>query len=621
MKVALVCVCPDAKQRAHLELVWPTWEAYARRHALEIVVLGRSGRPADPYWGKYFPLDDAALRRFDAALVLDNDIVINPQSPSILEHWDGQRVLIGDEREQFGWPQEYVRRYFASYELPLPPQSADLRVYNTGVLVYTREHLPVFRDVHERWRAWRDAAPTDARVRDAFKYANDQPHVGLALQSLGIAQLLDVKFNRLWWNWWLDHGRRSEWPSRDPREIRRNSRWVADTFNRPWARRRGFGIDRAIADNHFLHFAGSKSPLLLLAHRSSRGEPQLQHGSMRRPGTGGVRSVEDTVVSQMSSDPTRRDLPPMRRTLLVIELWGLGVLTMATPLLAAAADTYDVTLLAKPHARALLSATFPRMTFIEWEAPWTAFTGKCRWWRWKWRTLRAVVAALRQGRFDVAVSSRPADPRDHLLMWLAGIPRRIGYPYRRTPGLLTDSIDDRPATRHVVEDWRALADRLGLNDTLEPRLNGSAYPATFREPTGKPVLGLHAGARMPVRRWPEAYFAETIRRLRTRFDFDLLLIPDPDGYGLGLSPLADRVIEALPLPDLGAYWRRARCCCATTAARDISLRRVVVRCLPSSGRPIRFDTRRGGRGRSWSCAICVRIGHARTTAAFPSPTA
>ena len=240
----------------------------------------------------------------------------------------------------------------------------------------------------------------------------------------------------------------------------------------------------------------------------------------------------------------------MRRTLLVIELWGIGDLTMATPLLAAAADTYDVTLLAKPHARALLSATFPRMTFIEWEAPWTAFTGKYRWWRWKWRALWAVVAALRQGRFDVAVSSRPADPRDHLLMWLAGIPRRIGYPYRRTPGLLTDSIDDRPATRHVVEDWRALADRLGLNDTLEPHLNGSAYPATFREPTGKPVLGLHAGARMAVRRWPEAYFAETIRRLRTRFDFDLLLIPDPDGYGLGLSPLADRVIEALPLPDL-----------------------------------------------------------------------
>ena len=277
MKVALVCVCPDAKQRAHLELVWPTWEAYARRHALEIVVLGHSGRPADPYWGKYFPLDDAALRRFDAALVLDNDIVINPQSPSILEHWDGQRVLIGDEREQFGWPQEYVRRYFASYELALPPQSADLRVYNTGVLVYTREHLPVFRDVHERWRAWRDAAPTDARVRDAFKYANDQPHVGLALQSLGIAQLLDVKFNRLWWNWWLDHGRRSEWPFKIyAKSAAILGGWLTPSIARGLAAPGLRYIDRAIADNHFLHFAGSKSPLLLLAHRSSRGEPPVR---------------------------------------------------------------------------------------------------------------------------------------------------------------------------------------------------------------------------------------------------------------------------------------------------------------------------------------------------------
>lgn len=238
------------------------------------------------------------------------------------------------------------------------------------------------------------------------------------------------------------------------------------------------------------------------------------------------------------------------RKLLVIELWGIGDLTMATPLLGAAAEEYDVTLLGKPHARALLAGTFPRMTFIEWDAPWTVFTGKYRLWRWNWRAVRGVVAALQQRKFDVAASGRRADPRDHLVMRLAGIPRRVGYAYRRTPGLLTDPIDPGPATRHVVDDWRAIAGRLGVDDTLEPHLDSSAYPAAFTGPAGTPVVCLHAGARIPVRRWPEAHFAETIRRLRARFAFELLLIPDPDGYGLGLAPLADRVIEKLPLDEL-----------------------------------------------------------------------
>jgi ADP-heptose:LPS heptosyltransferase len=241
---------------------------------------------------------------------------------------------------------------------------------------------------------------------------------------------------------------------------------------------------------------------------------------------------------------------PRFAKLLVIELWGIGDLTMATSLLAAAVDAYEVTLLGKPHARALLAATYPQVKFIEWNAPWTAFTRKYRLWRWNWSALRRVLAALRKGRFDVAVSGRRADPRDHLLMRLAGIPRRVGYPHPRTPGLLNEPIDSGTATRHVVNDWRAIAGRLKLNDTLVPHLNGTAYSATPKRPTGRPVLCLHAGARIPVRRWPEAHFAETIRRLRLRFDFDLLLIPDPDGYGLGLAPLADRVIETLLLEEL-----------------------------------------------------------------------
>ena len=39
-------------------------------------------------------------------------------------------------------------------------------------------------------------------------------------------------------------------------------------------------------------------------------------------------------------------------------------------------------------------------------------------------------------------------------------------------------------------------------------------------------------------------------KLRARFDFHLVLVPDPDGYGASLRPLADAVLRPLTVPEL-----------------------------------------------------------------------
>ncbi len=236
--------------------------------------------------------------------------------------------------------------------------------------------------------------------------------------------------------------------------------------------------------------------------------------------------------------------------LLVAELWGIGDLVMATGFLAAARARFQVTLLGKPHARALLEPMFPDLHFISWDAPWTVFSGKYRLSRWDWRALGGVLRTLRRERFDVALSARLGDPRDHLLLRLAGIPRRLGFPHRRARALLTDPLPAAANGRHIVEDWRALAQALELNAPLEPRLDATRYPDPPARETSRPSICLHTGARIPVRRWPEEKFADIIHRLRARFDFELVLIPDPDGYGLGLATLADRVIPKLSLPEL-----------------------------------------------------------------------
>ena len=109
----------------------------------------------------------------------------------------------------------------------------------------------------------------------------------------------------------------------------------------------------------------------------------------------------------------------------MLELWGLGDLALAMPFLRAASIRYSVTLVAKPHATALLARFAPTVELIPLAAPWTSFRGKYRLLRWPWGELARLVRTLRGRHFDYAVSAR-RDPRDHFLLWLSGSRRRCG---------------------------------------------------------------------------------------------------------------------------------------------------------------------------------------------------
>lgn len=246
-----------------------------------------------------------------------------------------------------------------------------------------------------------------------------------------------------------------------------------------------------------------------------------------------------------------------KRKILVLELWGLGDLTFSTVLLQGALKEGDeVHLVGKSHAQPLLEPTFPSMRFFSFEAGWTKFQRKYRIWNWNWRAFLSLLWQLRKEHYDVAVSARD-DPRDHLLMALIGARKRIGFAHCGSGFFLTHRVErTHGPTQHKVEDWRDLGATLGLPGMREaqPRLRHDAYRSIrvdtlFRELT-QPVLVLHAGARIPVRRWPVAYFEEMILRLRQEFNFHLILIPDPDGYGSSLASLADTVLNDLTLAEL-----------------------------------------------------------------------
>jgi heptosyltransferase-2 len=209
----------------------------------------------------------------------------------------------------------------------------------------------------------------------------------------------------------------------------------------------------------------------------------------------------------------------------------------------------------KPCVRDLLGPSCQGLTFTTFDAPWTRFRGKSRLWDWNWPELGRMMRKLRAGRFDIGVSIQ-SDPRDHLLMWLLGIRDRYGFSRRGSSIFLNHHLLRPAENRHRVEDWRDIGRALRLEgvDTAEPSLALEGYASSrvdaVFDAIRKPVICLHAGARIPLRRWPEPYFAEIIRRLRACFDFHLVLLRDPDGCGHDLAPLADTVLDGLTIPEL-----------------------------------------------------------------------
>ena len=197
----------------------------------------------------------------------------------------------------------------------------------------------------------------------------------------------------------------------------------------------------------------------------------------------------------------------MKPKLLIVELWGVGDLVIATPFIRAAAERYSVTLLAKPFALDLQPWFWPGVTVIPFDAPWTVFRRKYHVWRWPLGAIWKLRRQLNGLHFDAAVSAR-WDPRDHLLLKLAGSRQRFGFPRAGSKLLLTDPVIRPEATAHRYEYWRELAVRLGI--ALPTREN---LPAAPRPAYGRVIL--HSGARLPARIWPLENYRALAGRLRS----------------------------------------------------------------------------------------------------------
>jgi ADP-heptose:LPS heptosyltransferase len=195
----------------------------------------------------------------------------------------------------------------------------------------------------------------------------------------------------------------------------------------------------------------------------------------------------------------------MKPKLLVVELWGMGDLVLATPFLRAAAGTFDLTLLAKPMAQELQPRLWPGVEVVPFTFPWTAFRGKYNLTRWPWSELASLARQLRSRRFDIAVSAR-WDPRNDALLGLTGARRRVGFPRLRSGLFLTECLTPPSPGAHRYENWRVLARHLGFE---LPEKNKLASPSRSAQ-----IVLIHTGAAQPARIWPLERFQILAAQLR-----------------------------------------------------------------------------------------------------------
>lgn len=265
MDKAIVGVCCDARQRRILEVTFPSWREYGKRHGLPVIVLERSHAGEDFYWNKHLLYRVPELRAAQRLLFLDNDVFVNPNAGALLEEWDSPLIGATAESAQAGWSPEFIARYYAEYAVDQSSPVPDLQIINTGVLVIPREQAEFLECVYQRWRERKNAREKSAaKSKDPFVHAADQPHVSYALQAEHRSKDFGPYSNTLWWHWYRQHISSRQMPfllrskaaaltsGRIPRKL-----W------RALFRRERATFARGLASADFLHVAGSKSSLFL----------------------------------------------------------------------------------------------------------------------------------------------------------------------------------------------------------------------------------------------------------------------------------------------------------------------------------------------------------------------
>jgi len=262
----------------------------------------------------------------------------------------------------------------------------------------------------------------------------------------------------------------------------------------------------------------------------------------------------------------------MKPRLLIVELHHLGDAVMSLPFVRGARDKFDVHVLCRPATRAIYELLPEPPSLHSWEPPWGDDRACGAW--------QAVAAARDEGRilrpleFAAAVCVW-ADARAQILMAETRAARRIGFPmthgnyyaadlpWRRNrrwlgrileslwgsthPGLplLTQRLHRESPRQSHLRCWEQIAESLGVScDYSVPWIKATAD----RPRAKRPVLAVHAHARVPSKQWPTTRWRELLASPAVADCFDVLEILPPDANAV--TPEGTRNLHTSDLASL-----------------------------------------------------------------------
>jgi lipopolysaccharide heptosyltransferase II len=262
----------------------------------------------------------------------------------------------------------------------------------------------------------------------------------------------------------------------------------------------------------------------------------------------------DRVGSALARVTRANRCPPLAaapRSILVVQLDHIGDAVLSTGMLRVLHDNYPnaaIDVLAAPwNAEVFRGNPAVRQVLVS-ERNWQArqpgrrayFAEVCQ-----------QSRRLRRFNYELGI-----DPRGDFLvacmLWLAGIPRRLGWDCGGGDFLFTD-VTRWDGTRHEAASRVALLKPLGVAQS-------AARPALFpawadyyavRESLAtisdcrSPIIVLHVGAGTAAKQWPIEYFARLVERLENELEATVILVgaADDQRRAQQLSRWAPRVIN------------------------------------------------------------------------------
>ncbi len=259
-----------------------------------------------------------------------------------------------------------------------------------------------------------------------------------------------------------------------------------------------------------------------------------------------LRAVRDLLITDYELRVTSYEY----KRILIARTDRVGDVLLSTPVIKALRDEFPcayIAMIVSPYAKEIVEGNPYLDEVIIYDKD-----GKHKSWR---RTVK-FASRLKKKRFDLAVILHPTN-RVHLIAFLAGIRRRLGY-NRKLGFLLTDRLKHTKqlGEKHELEYNLDLLKHIGIraeDKALFMPVNPEAevwVKDLFKQQGLKEadkLLAIHPAASCPSKIWPNERFAEAADRLIEKYGFKVLVVAGPKDTLLAQSVIKNMRYPAIDL--------------------------------------------------------------------------